>query len=128
MRGIKEENLQGLRKRIVTLFLQYIKTPQFNPAAARVLKVPQDLSIDKIDTFYCTTCQRYLPSHEFQVSASNTKMGKCRNCRILENVAIKRVDYTKFRYLYSSSSSSRRSIIIFLVNKSQLSNFPQDTC
>ena len=39
MRGIREENLQGLRKRIVTLFLQYIKTPQFNPAAARVLKV-----------------------------------------------------------------------------------------
>ncbi|CAF3144279.1 unnamed protein product [Rotaria sp. Silwood2] len=31
MRGTKEENLSGLRQRISTLFLQYIKTPTFNP-------------------------------------------------------------------------------------------------
>ncbi len=97
MRGIKEENLDGLRKRIVTLFLQYVKTPQFNPAAARVLSVPQDLDVPKADTFYCTTCQRYLPSHEFQVSSSSAKMGKCRQCSNLENVAIKRIDFTKFK-------------------------------
>ena len=39
MRGVKESNLDGLRKRISTLFLQYIKTPTFNPEAARLLKV-----------------------------------------------------------------------------------------
>jgi hypothetical protein len=39
MRGVKEDNLTGLRKRISTLFLQYIKTPTFNPEAARLLKV-----------------------------------------------------------------------------------------
>jgi hypothetical protein len=39
MRGIKEENLIGLRKRVTTLFLQYIKTPQFNPAISKHLKV-----------------------------------------------------------------------------------------
>ena len=39
MRGVKEGNLDGLRKRIATLFLQYIKTPTFNPEAARLLKV-----------------------------------------------------------------------------------------
>ncbi|XP_067420083.1 IQ motif and ubiquitin-like domain-containing protein isoform X3 [Emydura macquarii macquarii] len=39
MRGVKECNLEGLRKRICTLFLQYIKTPTFNPEVARVLKV-----------------------------------------------------------------------------------------
>ena len=39
MRGVKESNLEGLRKRISTLFLQYIKTPTFNPEAARLLKV-----------------------------------------------------------------------------------------
>jgi hypothetical protein len=32
-------NLDGLRKRISTLFLQYIKTPTFNPEAAKLLKV-----------------------------------------------------------------------------------------
>lgn len=39
MRGVKETNLAGLRKRICTLFLQYIKTPTFNPEAAKYLKV-----------------------------------------------------------------------------------------
>ena len=29
----------GLRKRILTLFLQYCKTPLFNPEAARIIKV-----------------------------------------------------------------------------------------
>lgn len=39
MRGVRESNLDGLRKRISTLFLQYIKTPTFNPEAAKLLKV-----------------------------------------------------------------------------------------
>jgi len=43
MRGVKETNLDGLRKRISTLFLQYIKTPTFNPEAAKLLKVEKTL-------------------------------------------------------------------------------------
>ena len=39
MRGVHDNNLEGLRKRISALFLQYIKTPTFNPEAARLLKV-----------------------------------------------------------------------------------------
>ncbi len=97
MRGIKEENIQGLRQRIANLFLQYIKSPQFNPAAAKHLKVPQDVLNEKPDQIYCKTCQRYLPSIEFQVSSSSAKVGKCRACKNLENLAIKRVDYTKFK-------------------------------
>ena len=42
MRGVKESNLDGLRKRISTLFLQYIKTPTFNPESAKLLKVCWD--------------------------------------------------------------------------------------
>lgn len=38
-RDVKECNLEGLRKRICTLFLQYVKTPKFNPEVARILKV-----------------------------------------------------------------------------------------
>lgn len=38
-RGVKEASLEGLRKRISTLFLQYIKTPGFNPAVAKLMKV-----------------------------------------------------------------------------------------
>lgn len=39
MRGVKPHNLEGLRKRISTLFLHYLKTPLFNPEVARHLKV-----------------------------------------------------------------------------------------
>ncbi|KAM9078083.1 IQ motif and ubiquitin-like domain-containing protein isoform 4-T6 [Megaptera novaeangliae] len=42
MRGVKHENLEGLRKRIATLFFHYIKTPLFNPEVARHLKL-QDI-------------------------------------------------------------------------------------
>ncbi len=39
MRGVKKSNLEGLRKRIDTLFLQYIKTPAFNPQVSKFLRV-----------------------------------------------------------------------------------------
>ncbi|NXP79122.1 IQUB protein, partial [Ramphastos sulfuratus] len=38
-REVKECNLEGLRKRICTLFLQYTKNPKFNPEVAGILKV-----------------------------------------------------------------------------------------
>ena len=41
-RGVKAANLEGLRRRISTLFLQYIKTPAFNPGIAKLLKVSRD--------------------------------------------------------------------------------------
>lgn len=55
MRGIKEENLIGLRKRIASLFLQYIKTPQFNPAVAKHLKV----SLTKFDFISVFSCFKF---------------------------------------------------------------------
>lgn len=38
-RRVRSHNLHGLRKRICILFLQYIKTPAFNPNVAKLLKV-----------------------------------------------------------------------------------------
>lgn len=38
-RSVKASSLEGLRTRITTLFLQYIKTPAFNPEVAKYLKV-----------------------------------------------------------------------------------------
>uniref|UniRef100_A0A7S1GAU3 Arf-GAP domain-containing protein n=1 Tax=Bicosoecida sp. CB-2014 TaxID=1486930 RepID=A0A7S1GAU3_9STRA len=43
-RGRSEKSLEGLRRRISNLFLQFIETPEFNPEAARFQKVPRDLS------------------------------------------------------------------------------------
>jgi len=45
IRGVKDSNLDGLRRRISILFLQYIKTPSFNPEAARYLKVSVGLLV-----------------------------------------------------------------------------------
>ena len=42
-RGRSEASLQGLRKRIETLFLQFCQTPEFNPEAAVLQKVPQNV-------------------------------------------------------------------------------------
>jgi hypothetical protein len=42
-RGRNEKSLDGLRKRIANLFLQFIETPEFNPEASRFQKVPRDL-------------------------------------------------------------------------------------
>lgn len=38
-RGVRSENLDGLRKRISTLVLHFIKTPEFNPEVAKLLEV-----------------------------------------------------------------------------------------
>ncbi len=54
MRGAKEENLLGLRQRISTLFLQYIKTPTFNPGVVRYLKVKFFIFIDYLFILNCT--------------------------------------------------------------------------
>jgi hypothetical protein len=42
-RGRSEGSLEGLRKRLANLFLQFIETPEFNPEAARFQKVPREL-------------------------------------------------------------------------------------
>jgi hypothetical protein len=113
MRGVKEENLIGLRQRITSLYLQYIKTPEFNPAVSKLLKVPLDITDTTNKTYYCTTCEKYLPSTEFQISSTNPKIGKCRSCKHLENMANQRVDYTKFKYLLAVSKRTVCSRIKF---------------
>ncbi len=42
-RGRSEKSLEGLRKRLCNLFLQFIETAEFNPEAARYQKVPREL-------------------------------------------------------------------------------------
>lgn len=43
-RGRSDDSLVGLRKRIETLFLQFCKTPEFNPEAASLQKVPKNIT------------------------------------------------------------------------------------
>ncbi|XP_011728382.2 IQ motif and ubiquitin-like domain-containing protein isoform X2 [Macaca nemestrina] len=99
MRGVKHHNLEGLRKRIATLFFHYIKTPLFNPEVAKYLKVPQDPLKFYKKIYFCHSCQLYLPSTEFCISSTSRRIYRCRNCISLENEAQKRESFLKYRCL-----------------------------
>jgi len=99
MRGIRENSLDGLRKRIATLFLQYIKTPTFNPEAARLLKVPQDPMDMRKDIYFCSGCNQYLPTTEFQLASNSRSVGRCRKCTKTDNDARVRQDYSHYRFM-----------------------------
>uniref|UniRef100_A0A4X2M080 IQ motif and ubiquitin domain containing n=2 Tax=Vombatus ursinus TaxID=29139 RepID=A0A4X2M080_VOMUR len=99
MRGVKSCNLEGLRKRIATLFLQYIKTPLFNPEVARYLKVPQDPTEFYKNTYFCRSCELYLPSTEFSISSTSYHVSRCRQCCTLDNEARQREAFLKYKFL-----------------------------
>ncbi|XP_071316230.1 IQ motif and ubiquitin-like domain-containing protein isoform X2 [Trachinotus anak] len=96
-RGVKAASLEGLRKRICTLLLQYIKTPAFNPEVAKLLKVPQNSSQLKNDMFLCHSCHRYLRSANFSPAASTRLSGQCRDCVRLDNIARSRDDFSCYK-------------------------------
>uniref|UniRef100_A0A5F9DFY8 IQ motif and ubiquitin domain containing n=1 Tax=Oryctolagus cuniculus TaxID=9986 RepID=A0A5F9DFY8_RABIT len=99
MRGVKPHNLEGLRKRIATLFFHYIKTPLFNPEVARHLKVPQDPLKFYKKIYFCHSCQLYLPSTEFPVSSTTHRIYRCRHCINLENETRQRESFLKYKCL-----------------------------
>ncbi|NWV48382.1 IQUB protein, partial [Daphoenositta chrysoptera] len=119
-REVKECNLEGLRKRICTLFLQYIKIPEFNPEVAGLLKVPQDpLKLYK-NVYFCHSCENYLPSTEFPIPANSRTIGRCRSCYQLDNEARKRETYFKYRLILENLRKSELDYqddtkIVFLV-------------
>uniref|UniRef100_A0A3Q3XLE0 IQ motif and ubiquitin-like domain-containing protein n=1 Tax=Mola mola TaxID=94237 RepID=A0A3Q3XLE0_MOLML len=96
-RRVKSTSLEGLRKRISTLFLQFIKTPAFNPEVARQLKVPQNPSQLKNNLFFCRACHRYLHSDNFSPSTSTRVIGRCRECTGLDNIARTRDDLSCYK-------------------------------
>ncbi|XP_030606869.1 IQ and ubiquitin-like domain-containing protein isoform X2 [Archocentrus centrarchus] len=96
-RGVKTASLEGLRKRICTLLLQYIKTPAFNPEVAKLLKVPQNPSQLKNDMLLCQYCHRYLRSTDFVMSMSGSLHRQCHCCARLNNIARLRNDFSFYK-------------------------------
>ncbi|XP_039716992.1 IQ motif and ubiquitin-like domain-containing protein isoform X1 [Pteropus medius] len=120
MRGVKHYNLEGLRKRIATLFFHYIKTPLFNPEAVRHLKVPQDPLKFYKKIYFCYSCQLYLPSTEFAISSTSHRIVRCRNCISLDNETRQRESFLKYKSLlrrlyYSEANYEDDSKIAFLM-------------
>ncbi|KAM9753714.1 IQ motif and ubiquitin-like domain-containing protein [Menidia menidia] len=96
-RGVKTQSLEGLRRRICTLFLQFVKTPTFNPKVAKLLKVPQNPAQLRSSMFLCRGCGRYLRSADFGVSAGGGLSDRCLPCSGLNNEARARHDFSLFR-------------------------------
>ena len=125
MRGTKEGNLEGLRQRISSLFLQYIKTPLFNPEAANLLKVPEDPSSLRKDIYYCRGCGNYLPSTDFELTSNARSIGRCRKCKTLDSDGRLREDFSRYRSLLQSIRSTEESFsdnsrVIFLLTEADL--------
>nr|XP_033813944.1 IQ and ubiquitin-like domain-containing protein [Geotrypetes seraphini] len=125
MRGVKDCNLEGLRKRISTLFLEYIKTPLFNPEVARVLKVPQNPAVLRKNIFRCRSCKNYLTSTDFPVSAHANTIDRCRKCCRLNNEAHRREDFSKYTYLLTHLRKSEADFmddarIVFLLQEKDI--------
>ncbi|XP_049635333.1 IQ and ubiquitin-like domain-containing protein [Suncus etruscus] len=120
MRGVKHCNLEGLRKRIATLFLHYIKTPMFNPEVARHLKVPPEPMQFYKKIYFCNSCHLYLPSTDFPISSTSHHINRCHKCINLENESLKRESFLKYKCLlkrlyYSEASYDDDSKIAFLM-------------
>ncbi|XP_053409854.1 IQ and ubiquitin-like domain-containing protein isoform X2 [Nycticebus coucang] len=120
MRGVKPQNLEGLRKRIATLFFHYIKTPLFNPEVARHHKIPQDPLKFYKKIYFCESCQLYLPSTEFAILSTTHHVHRCRHCVSLENEARQRESFLKYKCLlqrlyYSEANYEDDSKIAFLM-------------
>ncbi|NWR72889.1 IQUB protein, partial [Centropus unirufus] len=105
-REVKECNLQGLRKRICTLFLQYIKTPEFNPEVTRILKVPPDPLMLYKNINFCHSCENYLPSSQFPIPANSRTIGRCRLCCKLDNEARQRQVFFKYKLILKNLRKS----------------------
>ncbi|XP_060100803.1 LOW QUALITY PROTEIN: IQ and ubiquitin-like domain-containing protein [Heteronotia binoei] len=125
MRGVKEHNLEGLRKRICTLFLQYIKTPLFNPEVARYLKVPPDPMRLYHNIYFCLSCKCYLPSTDFTMAASSRTIGRCRRCCKLDNEARQREAFLKYKLMLRNLRQSEMNYkdgakIAFLIQQQDL--------
>jgi len=95
-RGREAKSLEGLRRRVSNLFLQFIQTPEFNPEAKLHQKFPNAGQAWKREqtVYYCRGCTKYLASTEFYLSTTMNHLGRCKQCTMKENIANQRKDDT----------------------------------
>ncbi|XP_058622361.1 IQ and ubiquitin-like domain-containing protein isoform X2 [Onychostoma macrolepis] len=125
MRGVKKSNLEGLRKRIATLFLQFIKTPAFNPQVSKFLQVPQDPADLKKNIYLCRGCNEYQSSTDFALKTNASSVGLCRCCMDLDNEARRREDFSLYKNILrclreSEAECSPEAKITYLLQEQDL--------
>ena len=103
-RGVKALNLSGLRQRILTRYMQLIRSPVHNPEITRfetqlpvpVLHSAQPKKMKSgANTEFCSSCRNYLPRTKFSLSSGT--VGRCSNCEQLDNDARSRQDLSVYK-------------------------------
>ena len=64
--------------------------------------MPQDPLEMRKDIYFCSGCNQYLPSTEFQLATNSRSVGRCRKCTKTDNDARVRQDYSHYRYMLKS--------------------------
>lgn len=73
--------LEGLRKRITLLFLQFIGIPEFNPEASSTgWKKSIDHAVNTKKIYKCQSCCKLLPATLFPLTSLSSKIGLCSAC------------------------------------------------
>ena len=92
--------------RIMQLYLQYVRTPMFNPEAKRYSRMalpdpPQarPRSDGRRDIEYCQSCSTFKPRTYFNMSAGSASLAQCQACRRLDNDARTRLDLSLYKSL-----------------------------
>lgn len=104
MRGVKEDHLKGLRRRILSRFVKFSEIPQVNPEIGNYLRVPigdrkKIAEALRGDVQYCLSCDRYLKTSEFPLSARANRLAPCMSCRRQDNRARKRSDLAPYQHI-----------------------------
>ncbi|KAM3875272.1 IQ motif and ubiquitin-like domain-containing protein [Diretmus argenteus] len=93
--GVEKTKLEGLRMRISMLLFKYIKKNAYNPAATKLLKVPQNPSQRRKKVHYCCGCRRYLQAADFTCLSLSVR--QCRVCAEQDNVAHRRDELSLYK-------------------------------
>lgn len=125
VRGVSNENLEGLRKRIGTLFLQYIKTPLFNPESAKFIKVPPEPAKLSGEIYFCISCGSYLQSSQFLLNLNANNPGSCKACKKKDNEGRNRLDDSSYRHMLkvlrmNEERYNDNSTVAFLLQESDM--------
>ncbi|XP_067127120.1 IQ motif and ubiquitin-like domain-containing protein isoform X1 [Centruroides vittatus] len=132
-RGIKDETLQGLHLRILTLFWSYVSQPLFNPETSKLSNIPTDPSIFKKHLVCCNSCNCYftvVPDRGRQIISdvpfySRKRQKKCPRCIFLENEAIHRKDTQVYERILKNLWNKERNLgistgLVFFLKKGDI--------
>ncbi|KAL5111174.1 IQ and ubiquitin-like domain-containing protein [Taenia crassiceps] len=116
LRNIPAPMLAGLRQRILQRFIQFCKVPEYNPAVAPFLTIPNKNDQNARtrmwkDTHRCISCKGYLRTAKFGVSAQAKHLDVCLFCWRQGNRGRDRLDLEPYQQILEELQKSEAELI-----------------